>query len=123
MRSLRVARRTYRRRRGWSCQQTATTRTLCALSMQFTFTCVRVPMTQWDAAVRKSTLPSQAHIQRQRMNAWANGSQRRMHTLAAAFGVLLLTCGLVRAQAPGLGSSAELVDPKAFRVCADPRNL
>jgi quinoprotein dehydrogenase-associated probable ABC transporter substrate-binding protein len=27
------------------------------------------------------------------------------------------------AQAPGLGSSAELVDPKVFRVCADPRNL
>lgn len=27
------------------------------------------------------------------------------------------------AQAPGLGSSVELVDPHAFRVCADPRNL
>jgi quinoprotein dehydrogenase-associated probable ABC transporter substrate-binding protein len=27
------------------------------------------------------------------------------------------------AQAPGLGSSVELVDPKAFRVCADPSNL
>ena len=28
-----------------------------------------------------------------------------------------------RAQAPGLGASVELVDPKVFRVCADPRNL
>src|SRR5580658_5993298 len=27
------------------------------------------------------------------------------------------------AQSPGLGESAELVDPKTFRVCADPRNL
>jgi quinoprotein dehydrogenase-associated probable ABC transporter substrate-binding protein len=27
------------------------------------------------------------------------------------------------AQAPGLGASAELVDPHVFRVCADPRNL
>ena len=26
-------------------------------------------------------------------------------------------------QAPGLGASAELVDPHTFRVCADPRNL
>ena len=46
-----------------------------------------------------------------------------MRAAAVAFGVLLLTCGLARAQAPGLGSSAELVDPKTFRVCADPRNL
>ena len=27
------------------------------------------------------------------------------------------------AQAPGLGASVELVDPKVFRVCADPSNL
>ncbi len=27
------------------------------------------------------------------------------------------------AQAPGLGASVELVDPKVFRVCADPNNL
>jgi quinoprotein dehydrogenase-associated probable ABC transporter substrate-binding protein len=46
-----------------------------------------------------------------------------MRIAAAAFGVLLLSYGLARAQAPGLGSSAELVDPKTFRVCADPRNL
>ena len=31
--------------------------------------------------------------------------------------------GRAVAQAPGLGSSGELVDPKTFRVCADPRNL
>jgi quinoprotein dehydrogenase-associated probable ABC transporter substrate-binding protein len=38
--------------------------------------------------------------------------------------LLALTIGThAAAQAPGLGSSAELVDPKAFRVCADPRNL
>jgi quinoprotein dehydrogenase-associated probable ABC transporter substrate-binding protein len=35
----------------------------------------------------------------------------------------LLMATAARAQAPGLGSSAELVDPKTFRVCADPRNL
>ncbi len=46
-----------------------------------------------------------------------------MRIATAAFGVLLLTCGLARAQAPGLGSSSELVDPKTFRVCADPHNL
>ncbi len=27
------------------------------------------------------------------------------------------------AQAPGLGASVELVDPKVFRICADPHNL
>ncbi len=38
--------------------------------------------------------------------------------------VLALMIGAhAAAQAPGLGSSAELVDPKVFRVCADPRNL
>jgi quinoprotein dehydrogenase-associated probable ABC transporter substrate-binding protein len=38
--------------------------------------------------------------------------------------LLALTIGAqAAAQAPGLGSSAELVDPKVFRVCADPRNL
>jgi quinoprotein dehydrogenase-associated probable ABC transporter substrate-binding protein len=28
-----------------------------------------------------------------------------------------------QAQAPGLGASVELVDPKVFRVCADPRSM
>lgn len=47
-----------------------------------------------------------------------------MHGLIAALGLAaLLLSGTAHAQAPGLGSSAELVDPKAFRVCADPRNL
>jgi quinoprotein dehydrogenase-associated probable ABC transporter substrate-binding protein len=41
----------------------------------------------------------------------------------AAAAALLLMCGLAQAQTPGLGSSAELVDPNTFRVCADPRNL
>ena len=31
--------------------------------------------------------------------------------------------GRAVAQAPGLGASAELVDPKTFRVCADPHDL
>jgi mxaJ protein len=43
--------------------------------------------------------------------------------VAAAIGLMVLTAGQSAAQAPGLGSSAELVDPKTFRVCADPRNL
>jgi quinoprotein dehydrogenase-associated probable ABC transporter substrate-binding protein len=38
-----------------------------------------------------------------------------------------LTLGLTshpaRAQAPGLGGSVELVDPKVLRVCADPRSM
>lgn len=50
------------------------------------------------------------------------------HPLAApalaAAAVLLLGLGqLARAQAPGLGASVELVDPKVFRVCADPDNM
>ena len=35
----------------------------------------------------------------------------------------LLLVHRAAAQAPGLGESAELVDPKVFRVCADPHNL
>jgi mxaJ protein len=41
--------------------------------------------------------------------------------LAALFGLLLVQ--RAAAQAPGLGASVELVDPKVFRVCADPSNL
>ncbi len=48
---------------------------------------------------------------------------RRIRSAAIAVATLLLIGGQARAQAPGLGSSAELVDPKVFRVCADPRNL
>ena len=50
------------------------------------------------------------------MSAWA---EQLLRGVAA----LLLLAGQVRAQAPGLGSSVELVDPKVFRVCADPHNL
>jgi quinoprotein dehydrogenase-associated probable ABC transporter substrate-binding protein len=45
----------------------------------------------------------------------------RTWSLITAFG-LLLAQGAA-AQAPGLGASVELVDPKVFRVCADPNNL
>jgi len=47
-----------------------------------------------------------------------------MHGLIAAAALAaLLIAGTARAQSTGLGSSAELVDPKVFRVCADPSNL
>jgi quinoprotein dehydrogenase-associated probable ABC transporter substrate-binding protein len=36
---------------------------------------------------------------------------------------LMLMAAPAFAQAPGLGSSAELVDPHTFRVCADPHDL
>jgi quinoprotein dehydrogenase-associated probable ABC transporter substrate-binding protein len=63
------------------------------------------------------------------MNAWVDWTlfamkycTRRRSIIAAT--VLALMIGAhAAAQAPGLGSPAELVDPKAFRVCADPRNL
>src|SRR5690242_8649743 len=48
---------------------------------------------------------------------------RCMRVIAVALFLLLLTAGQLLAQAPGLGSSAELVDPIVFRVCADSRNL
>ena len=46
-------------------------------------------------------------------------------SLALIPAVALLSCisRTVVAQSPGLGASAELVDPKTFRVCAAPRNL
>ena len=46
-----------------------------------------------------------------------------MRFAAAAIVLLLLIAGRAGAQTPGLGASVELVDPKTFRVCADPRNL
>lgn len=58
------------------------------------------------------------------MTAWDERRRRR-----AAFAwqlVALLALWFVqpaKAQAPGLGPSVELVDPKVFRVCADPHNL
>lgn len=41
----------------------------------------------------------------------------------AILGLALGLAGPVAAQAPGLGSGAELVDPHVFRVCADPNDL
>jgi quinoprotein dehydrogenase-associated probable ABC transporter substrate-binding protein len=52
---------------------------------------------------------------------------RKLHRVCIAAGALMLlvvgTEIAAQAQAPGLGGSVELVDPKVFRVCADPRNL
>jgi quinoprotein dehydrogenase-associated probable ABC transporter substrate-binding protein len=45
----------------------------------------------------------------------------RAWSVIAALGWLLPLPAF--AQAPGLGASAELVDPDVFRVCADPNNL
>ena len=47
----------------------------------------------------------------------------RIRLTAVAIGFVVLLAGRTVAQAPGLGASGELVDPKTFRVCADPRNL
>src|SRR5947209_716697 len=46
---------------------------------------------------------------------------RRLALAACLVG--LVAAPRAEAQAPGLGASVELVDPKFFRVCADPRNL
>ena len=43
--------------------------------------------------------------------------------LASGRALALLLMHRAMAQAPGLGESVELVDPKVFRVCADPHNL
>jgi quinoprotein dehydrogenase-associated probable ABC transporter substrate-binding protein len=48
-------------------------------------------------------------------------ASRASFLFAIIAGVLAIRCG--HAQAPGLGASVELVDPKVFRVCADPHNL
>ena len=40
-----------------------------------------------------------------------------------ALAILGLFAHRAAAQAPGLGASVELVDPKAFRVCADPHDM
>ena len=54
------------------------------------------------------------------MTAWGKRGVR-VWRLAAVAGLLLMH--RAQAQAPGLGESVELVDPKVFRVCADPHNL
>jgi quinoprotein dehydrogenase-associated probable ABC transporter substrate-binding protein len=50
-----------------------------------------------------------------------HGMTIRFRPAVAALGLLLTQRAI--AQAPGLGASVELVDPKVFRVCADPNNL
>ena len=51
----------------------------------------------------------------------SNALTGRGFVLAAC--LLGLTMARAGAQAPGLGASVELVDPKVLRVCADPRSL
>jgi mxaJ protein len=43
--------------------------------------------------------------------------------IAVTAGLALFMSGRLVGQPSGLGASAELVDPNAFRVCADPHNL
>src|SRR5580704_8092119 len=50
-------------------------------------------------------------------------SQHSFGMMALALTAALFISRTAIAQSPGLGESAELVDPKTFRVCADPRNL
>jgi mxaJ protein len=47
----------------------------------------------------------------------------RIPLVAAVLVLVLMFAGRLSAQTPGLGASGELVDPKTFRVCADPRDL
>ncbi|HEX3990150.1 MAG TPA: substrate-binding domain-containing protein [Acetobacteraceae bacterium] len=49
--------------------------------------------------------------------------EHRFRMMALALVAALVISQIAIAQSPGLGESAELVDPKTFRVCADPRNL
>jgi quinoprotein dehydrogenase-associated probable ABC transporter substrate-binding protein len=51
------------------------------------------------------------------------GGGRIRLNVVAALSLSLIVTGRPLAQTAGLGASAELVDPKTFRVCADPRNL
>jgi len=63
------------------------------------------------------------------MNAWVDWYSAMKDRCPRAWSIIAATLlafmigAHAAAQAPGLGSSAELVDPKVFRVCADPRNL
>jgi quinoprotein dehydrogenase-associated probable ABC transporter substrate-binding protein len=50
-------------------------------------------------------------------------SMPRVPVLAWIIAALVLMAMPASAQAPGLGPSAELVDPHTFRVCADPHDL
>ena len=63
------------------------------------------------------------------MTAWDEMSKALTPPLGAGvpgiwlWRLLCCLCTAPMAQAPGLGRSVELVDPKVFRVCADPHNL
>jgi len=48
---------------------------------------------------------------------------RSLARWAVVAAIMMLPPRPAAAQAPGLGASAELVDPKVFRVCADPHDL
>jgi quinoprotein dehydrogenase-associated probable ABC transporter substrate-binding protein len=51
-------------------------------------------------------------------------SRGRIRVVWCVVAALTVLCpGRAAAQAPGLGASAELVDPHSFRVCADPHDL
>jgi quinoprotein dehydrogenase-associated probable ABC transporter substrate-binding protein len=49
--------------------------------------------------------------------------RRLAHRLLVVLGLVAMPAMQASAQAPGLGAAVELVDPRAFRVCADPSNL
>ncbi len=54
---------------------------------------------------------------------WTMNRRATARGLAAALVVFGFAAQRARAQTPGLGASIELVDPKVFRVCADPNNM
>jgi quinoprotein dehydrogenase-associated probable ABC transporter substrate-binding protein len=58
-----------------------------------------------------------------RLARWSTKTHERLMIWLIAIVFIVLMAGPASAQAPGLGSSAELVDPHAFRVCADPHDL
>ena len=100
------------------------TRTSCASSMRSTSICARAPTMPSGEAVRRSMRRSPRRSPRPRTNAWVD---RRRWGHADCRGCDRCCCcdrrpGR-RPRHPGLGASVELVDPKTFRVCADPRNL
>jgi quinoprotein dehydrogenase-associated probable ABC transporter substrate-binding protein len=64
------------------------------------------------------------------MVAWADAGPGAMNKIVLTYRHFMLAAcvlGLLavraQAQAPGLGGSVELVDPKVLRICADPRSL
>lgn len=68
-------------------------------------------------------MPIEPKLPARRPASRRSAARSRMALWLAAFGLAIVAAQRAEAQAPGLGASAELVDPKAFRVCADPANL